>query len=636
MMLGLGSRADGLMIEDIFSTYLYEGTGSSKTITTGIDQSGEGSLTWIKKRNGAVSHQLFDTARGAGQAIYSDLTSSQYYNLQRLASFTSTGFTLGTNGAVNANGDEYTSWNFRKAPGFFDIVTYTGNATNRTISHSLGSTPGMILIKCTSGNENWVVYHQDVGNGAYLKLNEDSASQTDSGGAVFNGTSPTSTTFSVGTHALTNGNTETYVAYLFANDDQIFGHGGSSGVVKVGSYTGNGSSTGPEVNLGFEPQWIMVKNADSSSREWVMWDTMRGIIRDGDDTRLKANSTEVEGANNAIDLIPTGFKIVNSASNWNENGNTIIYIAIRRPDGYVGKTPTAGNQVFTPIPGSSGAPLYKSNNHVVDFTLQKSGYNSSSSDWYLTTRPRSGNLLRPNTVNAEESNTYQVFDYQSGASSFTGGDGSRFSWLFKRGPGLDIQYYTGITGQQSRVHGLNAVPEMIWAKSYNNAYNWAIGHKDLTGGWTSKHLRFTTSAEITGQQFALAPTKTHWTTPNGALVNDNGEEYVAILFSSVKGISKVGSYSVSDASENKVVDVGFAPRFVLIKRRNADSTNWVVADSYRGSSDGNTPLLFLNSDATQAYATQMYFSGNTFVIKTGSAGGQLLDNGGEYIYYAHA
>ena len=180
---------------------------------------------------------------------------------------------------------------------------------------------------------------------------------------------------------------------------------------------------------------------------------------------------------------------------------------------------------------------------------------------------------------------------------------------------------------------------MIWAKSTNNAYEWAIGHKDLTGGWTSKHLRFTTSAEITGQQFALAPTSTHWTTPNGALVNDNGEEYVAMLFRSVTGISKVGSYT-GTANSAQSISLGFQPRFLIIKNATGTANNWTTGwftyDTTRGWSAPSTTHMFLND--TMANQTSNGDSAPTatgFDISAGSTN-YINTNGETYIYYAHA
>jgi hypothetical protein len=195
----------------------------------------------------------------------------------------------------------------------------------------------------------------------------------------------------------------------------------------------------------------------------------------------------------------------------------------------------------------------------------------------------------------------------------------------------------GVSGHEIS-HSLNKIPEMAWIKNRDGTNDWAVYHKDMHGSIPEKYymeLNKTTDRTYVGNGWFFTPTSTVFKLGDNATVNQSSVHFLMMLFASVTGVSKVGSYSVSDATVNKVVDVGFAPRFVIIKCINAGSTNWVATDTVRGSSDGNTPLLFMNSDAAENYATQMYYSGNTFVIKT-SAGGQLLNNGGEYIYYAHA
>ena len=159
-----------LDVEDVFSTYLYTGTGSTQTITNGIDLAGEGGLVWLKSRNGSSSafHIIYDTERGTGPnggRIFGGTASTNGADTQSdgLQSFNSNGFTLGANlfeNGTNASyGTEYCSWTFRKAPKFFDVVTYTGDGTsNRQIPHSIDGPVGFILIKSTSGTGNWLLF----------------------------------------------------------------------------------------------------------------------------------------------------------------------------------------------------------------------------------------------------------------------------------------------------------------------------------------------------------------------------------------------------------------------------------------------------------------------------------------------
>jgi hypothetical protein len=120
---------DNLYVEDVFSTYLYEGNSSTQTITNGIDLDGEGGLVWLKIRPVATSHVLVDTERGASSAIFSDLTDSEQTGYPYVTSFNSDGFTLGNMSATNDSSYNYASWTFRKAEKFFDVVTYTGTGS---------------------------------------------------------------------------------------------------------------------------------------------------------------------------------------------------------------------------------------------------------------------------------------------------------------------------------------------------------------------------------------------------------------------------------------------------------------------------------------------------------------------------
>ena len=135
-------------IEEVFSTYLYTGNGTTQTITNGIDLSTKGGLVWIKDRVATPPHLLIDTIRGGNKFVSSNTTTAQT-TTSIISAFNTTGFSLTADTVVgdwNWSGDNYASWTFRKQPKFFDIVTYTGNATNRRISHSLGSTPGFIIV----------------------------------------------------------------------------------------------------------------------------------------------------------------------------------------------------------------------------------------------------------------------------------------------------------------------------------------------------------------------------------------------------------------------------------------------------------------------------------------------------------
>ncbi|MDB4299774.1 hypothetical protein N9928_01850, partial [bacterium] len=237
-------------------------------------------------------------------------------NSGTLTDFYSNGFKVDGNGIVGSSTDPYVSWTFKKEPSFFDIVTYTGNGVARTISHNLGSEVGTLIIKRLGNVSGWSVYHRSTGATSALELNSTGA--VSSGDGTWNSTAPTTTEFSINSYDSVNSNGDTYVAYLFAHDDA------ADGLIQCGSYTGNGSTNGPEIDLGWQPQWLLIKGA-SGGNDWNLLDNKRGTIN----KHLYANDNSIEYDTNAIEATNTGFKLVQSYGAWNASGDTYIYVAIR-------------------------------------------------------------------------------------------------------------------------------------------------------------------------------------------------------------------------------------------------------------------------------------------------------------------
>lgn len=276
--------------------------------------SGEGGLVWVKQRDGSSSqHALFDTVNGTLKALATSSTAALATETSA-TSFNSNGFSIGT---FNNSGDPraYVSWTFRKQNKFFDIVQYSGTGSAQAINHNLGSTPGAIFVKQTNESRDWAVLHRKFnGGGSYqnfwMKLNGQGELLDDN--TVWNDTVPTSTQFTVGTGDYTNKSGGTYIAYLFAHNDNDgeFGPTQDQDIIKCGNYTGNGSSTyGIFQDLGFEPQWILVKNTDLTSEPWVMLDNMRGVTGypSSNDPRLLANSANAEANGQIMQFNATGF-----------------------------------------------------------------------------------------------------------------------------------------------------------------------------------------------------------------------------------------------------------------------------------------------------------------------------------------
>ena len=416
---GAAAAGEATYVDDVFSTFLYEGTGAAKTITNGIDLSGEGGLVWIKQRNESRNHSLYDTERGVLKQLVSNASQAQGgASGNDLDAFNSDGFSLGTDtfSIVNKSGGDYVSWSFRKTPGFFDVVTYTGNNyTTTAIPHSLGSVPGLIIVKRLDAAANWQVYHRSTGNAQSGILSGTNAFASTQ---AWGNTSPTSTHFYVGNSSFVNGSSSmSYVAYLFAHDEQLFGTDSDESIIKCGSYTGNGQASGTAVNLGFEPQWVMIK-ASSSSGNWVMQNTMTGMSFNSSGNGvtvgngLYANTLGAEsGYSPNILATSTGFEARNFSSYTNANGVTYVYMAIRRPN----KPPEDGTDVFAidTSDATSPSPPQFTSGFVTDFIIRKT---MDGANAQIGSRLQGTNYMSPYSTSTESTATALTWDFMDGWS----------------------------------------------------------------------------------------------------------------------------------------------------------------------------------------------------------------------------
>ena len=638
-------------IEDVFSTYLYTGNGSTQTITNGIDLSTKGGLVWTKARTTtsafSFAHALIDTVRGAGIQVVSNGTSGNATQADSLTAFNSNGYTLGADtgqGRVNNTSygtQTYVSWTFREQAKFFDVVTYTGTGSLRTVSHNLGSTPGCILIKNLSDSDRWAVYHQSLGATQTLCLNETTAAVTD-GNTNFNNTAPTSTEFTVNTTARTNQAGNNYVAYLFAHDAGGFGLTGTDNVISCGTYTGNGSASGPTITLGYEPQWVLVKRTDSTSN-WTLSDNMRGQPVDGATAILYPNASDAEAsATTAVSPTATGFQVKTAGATYNASGATYIYIAIRRGPM---KVPTSGTSVFSPLSVTpvSGPTTTFTTNFPVDLLISKNRQYESNN--LVQDRLRGGSVnVITNGTRAEESGSGVLFDSNVKAVSTEWGTGFGpiIGWNFRRAPSFfDEVCYTGTGSVTTQAHNLGVAPELLIVKRRNAANYAPVWNKSIGNDYILKLFDAQATSDDpkdgpTDVQFnQTAPTASVFTLGTSSSTNGSGSTYVAWMWATCAGVSKVGSYTGTGTTLQ--VDCGFAggARFVLIKR--TDSTgDWYVWDSARGIVSGNDPYSLLNSDVAEVT--------NTDYVDTYSAGFEISStapaainaSGGTFVFLAIA
>ena len=628
-----GNAGESLYVEDVFSTYLYEGTGVAQTITNGIDLDGEGGLVWAKSRTGTRNHILSDTERGTGRVLFSNLTAAEDIDSTTITSYNSDGFSMGSSTLkMNTNGEDFASWTFRKAEKFFDVVTYTGNGGVQNISHNLGAVPAVIIVKNTQSSYDWGVYTASTGNGSLLLLNSTSAAISPAN--QWNNTTPTDTVFTVGNTNTSNRSGQTYVAYLFASDAGGFGDDGSESIIKCGSYTGTGAA-GLEVDLGFEPQFLLVKNA-SAVENWGMFDLMR-------DGALYPNTSgaEIGGgfyfnhsqATGYFKPLATGFRCDGNNGAWNGSGQTHIYIAIRRPM----KTPESGTEVFSPN-ATTTFPATMTTGFPVDLTMTRA---RTAANYFFT-----GDRLRGNTKYLSTATTNAEAAFSAGNEWLWDSNttitqqntlNSVINYNFKRATGFfDVMAYTG-DGQTTQTlnHNLGVTPDIIVVKKRSTSGSqWPI---IITSTTDTMYLN-TTNASFGAFYYIDNPTSTTFdvqTDGSAPQSNQSGETYIAYLFATLAGVSKVGSYTGTGADLN--VDCGFSAgaRFILIKR--TDSTgDWYVYDSARGIVAGNDPYLLLNSTAAEVTSTDYIDPLSSGFTVTSSAPAALNASGGTYIFLAIA
>jgi hypothetical protein len=610
-------------IEDVFSTWLYTGNNGTQTITNGIDLSTKGGLVWGKSRNtGSTDQQFFDTVRGKRSILFSNLTNAAYITTTDQITYNTDGFTWNGSGddAINASGLTYASWTFRKQPKFFDVVTWTGTGGSRTITTALNGTTGCIILKRTDTADQWWVVHRSGANGfdSYGILNQ-TAAFTATGSGV---SSVTDTSFTVTSYY--NGSGSTWVAYIFAHNAGGFGLTGTDNVISCGGYTGNGTA-GNAVTLGYEPQWVIIKRTDTAGNNWFVQDVMRGIPNAGSSFYLYPNTSDAETDGGAPTVIPTatGFTLPSYGS-WNANGGTFIYIAIRRGPM---KVPTTGTSVFTPAThtGTGTAISLTAAGFPPDLFWSANRdtiRNRSSHD-----RLRGIGLLLLNSTAAEDTgytNSLTSFNMtgisvgtDSSAQTINNSAKTYAHYYFRRAPSfMDVVCYTGTGSARTVSHNLAAVPELIIIKNRGSS-NWAVNVRSInTNNWILNLEEDT--ARFNNALFSSAPTSSEMTF-TGAQVNAASNTYVAYLFSTCAGVSKVFSYTGNGSSQT--INCGFTggARFVLIKRTDS-AGDWYVWDTARGIVSGNDPHLSLNTTAAEVTTDDTIDTDSTgFVVNQVSA-----------------
>ena len=334
-----------------FDTLLWTGTGSSN-IVEGLEFSPD--LAWVKVRNNTGDYLLIDQIRGGDQYVSSNNNDAEASLANRDATFYPNGIRWNGNSlSCNESGKTYVGW-FWKAGGSsntfnvddvgyasasaagitdgsialtgasvnqeagFSMVLYTGTGSLGTVGHGLNGTPEMIWTKSRSATGDWGVLETAVNTTAEnrIHLNDNGGYISYQGYKLWGDTVPTSSVFTVREDTATNASGVTYVAYCWRS---------IPGYSKIGKYTGNGSTDGRFVYIGFRPAFVLLKRT-SASAAWVVHDSKRsGYNGDNDYLHPDQNLAESDGSTGTIDFLSNGFKLRMTAGTHNDG--TYVYMA---------------------------------------------------------------------------------------------------------------------------------------------------------------------------------------------------------------------------------------------------------------------------------------------------------------------
>jgi hypothetical protein len=478
----------------------------------------------------------------------------------------------------------------------------------------------MILIKNCSQSGNWYVYHRGLDDPAKEYLNLDLNGAVNGNAVIWGATNPSDSVFTIGSSSYVNGLNDEYVAYLFAHDDH------EDGYIQCGSYVGNGSTTGPIIDLGFEPQWLMIKRSSDVSG-WYIMDNMRGLPVDGPANNtatpsLQAQEPNSEGTSTSsdVDINATGFQCTTDSNGSNANGSTYIYMAIRRPNKPAEEFEP--DELFAMDENINGVinPAYRTSPEwPVDFSLFRA-QPLASANINAASRLMAPNFLKTNLNEVEEALTGGYWDYMNGWRSTS--PAGQLAWMWRRAPGFfDVVTYEGDgSGDLELKNSLGVKPEMLWLKprtsgdSYSG--NWHVWHESFGYAQSSANLNLNSDASLSSARgvnpvHSFAPDGISPNIRGGASGEHNkaGVDYIAMLWASVPGICDIGTYTGngvgpwSSPGDSLKVDCGFTngARFVLVKRTDAQG-NWIFFDTIRGS-QSTLSLNTTNAEVLAQYGT---------------------------------
>ena len=632
-------------VDDNFKVINYLGTGAARTIETdgltGLNTTG--CMIWIFG-HANTNNSIYDTNIGVGNYINPATTAVQTADTQAVTAFTSTGFSLGTSARVNTSGVYYYAYVFKRSPtSVMDMLAFNANGSSTTVSHGLGAMPGMIILKRYSGTaQNWMVWHQSRPTNKVFFLNsaEDGSVQS----TAF--TSVTSTSFTFGSYIDTQGGAN-YVAYVFPTNSNVVCSG----------YTGNGSTTGPSVNVGFEPGFTLNRTTTyAGTAYWCFQDKLRGFtsVVSASGTANPAYLHPGGGVNNlaSYGTVQNGFKVQSSAQNFNFNTADYMFMAIRQTNKPASELPTSGffntlrnsaisntsprSELFSNIGFDPDMVLFKSvGSNTLGFIHNRDELNTVGTVAYSRDLGASNNAVNDAAGFYFDRHHAVTYGGALSAAAFQG-------YFFKKTVGFfDITTYVSPGSPMTVPHNLGAVPELMIIRSATGADTWQVYFAAL--GNTSRLLLNVNDAVATGVSTwnSTTPTSTNFyvgdfITPSATCAS--GTSYLAYLFASVPGKVKIGSYTGNGAA-NQNIDCGFSTgaRFVLAKP-STTTANWYVCDTTQGINAGADgywqaqAALAMTGTGSGVDLIDTYSAG----FSVTNVGSGLNENGHTYVYMAIA
>ena len=606
----------------------YDGSATNVTYEYGLNFTPD--LVWIKDRGQSREHILSDSTRGSLKEISPSASDAE--ENRGVYSFDTGGFSFNDgNSNYNSSGQDYVAWCLKANGGTtssntdgtitstvqantdagFSIVKWTTNgSSSQTVGHGLGVTPEIIFFKRLDSAQDWFVETNAIDGGYdYGNLNTTAAFQD--GGAAWS-TRATSTTIT----AFTSSNNFDYIAYAFHSVE---------GFSKFGSYTGNSSDNGPIVETGFEPAFLMIKNA-SDLGSWFMYDNKRNTSNPRKNYVL-ANASNVEASDmGGVDFLSNGFQIKENHDDVNDTGDEYIYMAFAAdPDTeqptvaksfstvtYTGNGGTQDIETvgFRPslvwIKERSSGKWHNLHDQVRGFG-SSTLFSNSTAAANTTEQHLTRSLPYGFTVNSVDSGTSNGLNLPYVAWSWKADDneptinteGSIDSVVSANAnAGFSIVKYKGNQTSGATVgHGLSAAPEMVIIKNLDSAVDWMVGH--TSPGWTKFSKLNQTDASTTSSIAwnNTAPSSTVVTLGTSSGLNSSGVNYIMYAFHSVSGYSAFGHWTGGTTT----ITIGFRADFVLYQDYGA-AGGWAMVDSVRGD-DVQVSANSSNAESSQTLLT---------------------------------